>query len=51
MRGTLVDSNVLFDILSDDAEWADWSADAAHQGPETLRHVPAEAVADRPVTR
>ncbi len=37
MRGTLVDSNVLFDILSDDAEWADWSAAmlsaAANRGP------------------
>jgi predicted nucleic acid-binding protein len=37
VRGTLVDSNVLFDILSDDAEWADWSAAmltaAANRGP------------------
>lgn len=37
MRGTLVDSNVLFDILSDDAEWTDWSAAmltaAANRGP------------------
>ena len=37
MRGTLVDSNVIFDILSDDEEWMDWSAamlaDAANRGP------------------
>jgi len=37
VRGTLVDSNVLFDILSDDAEWTDWSAAmltaAANRGP------------------
>jgi predicted nucleic acid-binding protein len=26
VRGTLVDSNVIFDILSDDEEWIDWSA-------------------------
>lgn len=25
--GTLVDSNVLLDVFSDDADWADWSAD------------------------
>jgi predicted nucleic acid-binding protein len=33
---TLVDSNVLFDLLSQDDEWSDWSAsmlaDAAEQG-------------------
>jgi predicted nucleic acid-binding protein len=37
VRGTLVDSNVIFDILSDDEEWIDWSAamlaDAANDGP------------------
>jgi predicted nucleic acid-binding protein len=36
MAGTLIDSNVLFDILSDDEEWCDWSAamltDAANRG-------------------
>lgn len=26
MAGTLVDSNVLLDVLTDDAEWFDWSA-------------------------
>lgn len=34
---TLVDSNVLLDILDEDEEWMDWSAsmvaDAARQGP------------------
>jgi len=37
VRGTLVDSNVIFDILSDDQEWIDWSAsmlaEAANRGP------------------
>lgn len=36
MAATLVDSNVLLDVLTDDAEWGDWSADklaeAAHGG-------------------
>jgi len=35
--GTLVDSNVIFDVLSDDEEWIDWSAAmlaaAANRGP------------------
>lgn len=35
--GTLVDSNVLLDILTEDAVWCDWSAgalaDAAEAGP------------------
>lgn len=26
MSGTLVDSNVILDIVTDDAEWGDWSA-------------------------
>src|SRR6188508_1734276 len=34
--GTLVDTNVLFDFLSQDADWSDWSAamlaDAAERG-------------------
>ena len=37
MLGTLVDSNVIFDILSEDEEWIDWSAAmlaaAANRGP------------------
>lgn len=36
-RGTLVDSNVLLDILTEDATWLSWSsdalADAAEAGP------------------
>jgi predicted nucleic acid-binding protein len=36
-RGTLVDSNVLLDVLTDDPTWAEWSmgalADAAELGP------------------
>lgn len=36
MAATLVDSNVLLDVLTDDEEWGDWSADrlaeAAHGG-------------------
>jgi len=43
VRGTLVDSNVLFDVLSDDAEWADWSAamltDAANRGPIVINPI------------
>jgi predicted nucleic acid-binding protein len=36
LNATLVDSNVLFDCLSEDEEWNDWSgamlSDAAHRG-------------------
>ena len=36
MTGTLVDSNVILDVLTEDAEWGDWSAamlaDAARSG-------------------
>ncbi len=36
MNATLVDSNVLFDFLSEDEEWNDWSgamlSEAAHRG-------------------
>jgi predicted nucleic acid-binding protein len=36
LNATLVDSNVLFDYLSEDEEWNDWSgamlSDAAHRG-------------------
>ena len=28
MAGVLVDSNVLLDVLTEDAEWLDWSATA-----------------------
>ena len=41
--GTLVDTNVLFDYLSDDLEWFDWSArmlaDAADRGPVVINPV------------
>lgn len=43
MGGTLVDTNVLFDILSDDAEWTDWSAamlaEAANRGPIVINPI------------
>ena len=36
MGATLVDSNVILDVITDDEEWGDWSADqlaeAAHTG-------------------
>jgi predicted nucleic acid-binding protein len=36
LNATLVDSNVLFDYLSEDEEWSDWSgamlSEAAHRG-------------------
>ena len=36
MAATLVDSNVILDVITDDDEWGDWSADqlaeAAHSG-------------------
>ena len=36
MAATLVDSNVILDVVTDDPEWGDWSADqladAAHSG-------------------
>ena len=37
MAGTLVDSNVILDVATEDAEWIDWSAamleDAGERGP------------------
>ncbi len=43
MPGTLVDSNILFDILSEDEEWADWSAamitDAGNQGAVVINPI------------
>jgi predicted nucleic acid-binding protein len=35
----LVDSNVLLDVLTDDAEWHDWSSAAIAQAAETSRLV------------
>ena len=43
MTTTLVDSNVLFDYLSEDSEWFDWSAtmlaDVAEQGPLAINPI------------
>lgn len=43
MTATLVDTNVLFDLLSDDAEWSDWSAamiaDAADRGTVAINAI------------
>ena len=42
-RGTLVDSNVLLDVLTEDASWLDWSleslAAAAEAGPLVINPV------------
>jgi len=41
--GTLVDSNVLLDIMTEDPVWQEWSTDAlseaAEQGPLFINHV------------
>jgi predicted nucleic acid-binding protein len=34
---TLVDSNVILDLVTDDPEWADWSADALSQAANESR--------------
>lgn len=43
MPGTLIDTNVLFDYLSEDADWFDWSAtmmsDAAERGPIVINPI------------
>ena len=43
MRTTLVDTNVLFDYLSEDGEWFEWSAamlsDAGEAGPVAINPV------------
>jgi predicted nucleic acid-binding protein len=43
VAATLVDSNVLFDYLSEDAEWFDWSAamlaEAAQSGPVAINPI------------
>lgn len=40
---TLIDSNVLLDVLQDDGQWADWSASmlarAAEQGPIVINPI------------
>jgi len=41
--GTLVDSNVILDVLTDDEEWGDWSAamlaEAARNGPMAINPI------------
>lgn len=43
MATTLVDSNVLLDVLTEDADWFDWSAamlqQAAHDGPLVINPI------------
>lgn len=43
MTATLVDSNVLIDVLTEDAEWFDWSApmlvEAAERGPLVINPI------------
>lgn len=43
MAATLIDTNVLFDLLSEDAEWSDWSAamiaDAADRGTVVINPI------------
>ena len=43
MSATLIDTNVLFDVLTVDEEWADWSAamltEAANRGPVLINAV------------
>jgi predicted nucleic acid-binding protein len=39
MAATFVDSNVILDIITEDAEWLDWSADALERSAEAGRLV------------
>jgi predicted nucleic acid-binding protein len=39
MSGVLVDSNVILDLLSSDAEWFDWSVEAIESAAENSRLV------------
>jgi len=43
VTGTLVDSNVILDVLTDDAGWGDWSAamlaEAARSGPLAINPI------------
>jgi predicted nucleic acid-binding protein len=51
MKGTLVDSNVLIDVLSQDANWATWSGEAlarfASEGPLVINGVIYAEVSQR----
>jgi predicted nucleic acid-binding protein len=50
-RGTLVDSNVLLDVLTQDPEWLEWSAarlvEAVDEGPVVINQVVYGEVAHR----
>jgi len=43
LNGTLVDSNVLIDVMSEDSKWCDWSAamlsDIAHREPTFINPI------------
>lgn len=43
VAGTLVDTNVILDVLTEDGEWADWSTsmltDAANRGPTYINPI------------
>src|SRR3982751_1980479 len=51
MKGTLVDSNVLIDVLSQDANWAAWSSEAlaqfASEGPLVINGIIYAEVSQR----
>ncbi len=51
MKGTLVDSNVLIDVLSQDANWAAWSSETlarfASEGPLVINGVIYAEVSQR----
>lgn len=51
MTGTLVDSNVILDVLTEDAVWGDWSAamlaEAARSGPLAINPIIYAEVAVR----
>jgi predicted nucleic acid-binding protein len=39
VAGVLVDSNIILDIVTEDADWLDWSADALERSAESARLV------------
>lgn len=51
VRGTLVDSNVLLDVMTEDRRWLGWSAgrleEAAHAGPLVINQMIYGEVAHR----
>ncbi len=48
--GTLVDANVLLDVLTEDVQWVGWSLDslaaAAETGPLIINHARRDSVSD-----